>query len=1114
MSDAIIQRLTKAVKALPPDTVTGDLPESAAAALALAAAQHAWTLLICDGTRTLETLVQDAETLAPSEKHLPVVFPPWESLPTEHLESDREISGRRLDALRRLQEHTSGTPLIITSIQALLQKPPPPAAMRAAVINLHTGCETAPQALAEELVARGYHHVHEVTEPGTFVLKGGILDAWSPADSSPLRIEFFGDTVDSLRGFDPASQRSTAKVDSCRLMPASEWQWLENIKDNQSLLLDYLPHETTLIWYQDGSIHELGALHDERVKDAGAQSFAVTSEELRQRISQHFKGRTLRIAADEETSAANTAIDLRPGKTIMRSGRELIEPDALSAARQALFSALKEQAGQNTRVTVFFDSAGSLSHYREAFGSDLPTTLHLRQGVLSGGFESPALNLVVVAENDLLGRPRRSGRATSRASAHWRKDAGERIKNAAELEPGDLVVHVEHGIGIYRGVFEIEVARRKQEVLSIEYAEGARLHVPTTQAHVLSRYVGASAANVRLHRLGGKRWNRERAAAEQAIADLAASLIQTHAEREARTGHAFAPDKPWQHEFEASFPFRETPDQIRVGAEIKSDMESIKPMDRLVCGDAGYGKTEMAIRAAFKCAMEARQTAILVPTTVLAQQHYETFCERMASYPVRIEMLSRFRTGSERSAILKGLAAGTVDIVIGTHGLLNKDMRFNDLGLVIIDEEQRFGVEHKERFKQLRRMVDVLTMTATPIPRTLYMSLSGARDLSLMQTPPVERQAVETIVARASDKLIREAILRELSREGQVFFLHNRVMTIDWMQDRLADLVPEARICMAHGQMPARRLADIMHAFVAGEFDVLLSTTIIESGMDIPRANTILIDRADRFGVADLYQLRGRVGRSSHKGYAYLLLPAQGRVEPDARRRIQALARHSGAGAGFSLALRDLEIRGSGNLLGAAQSGHIAAVGFNLYCQMLRRTVARLKNEPVPDIIDTTLELDFISLEPRGEESRVAVIPYSYIDDETVRVTIYRKLSGEILQTSPGAEKPPQTSSRKPGGKKTAAGRSAQEAALDELHHELTDRFGPPPPAVERLLQTARLRMRASARGISRIETRREIVYLTGKDGRPLMSGGKHPRLTATTADHKIEELLKMVAAI
>lgn len=1093
MSDAIIKRLTKTIKALPADTAIGDLPESATAALALASAQHTWTLLICDGARTLETLAQDAETLAPAEEKLPVVFPPWESLPTEHLDSDREINGRRLDALRRLQENTSAPQLIITSIQALLHKTPPPEAMRASVIHLQTGSETAPQALAEELVARGYNPVHEVTEPGTFVVKGGILDAWSPADGSPLRIEFFGDTVESLRGFDPATQRSTAKVENCRLMPASEWQWLENIKNNQSLFIDYLPPESTLIWYQEGSINELAALHDQRVKDAEAQSFAVTTEELQERISRHFKGKTLHIAPDDESTAAKANIDLRSGKTIIHGGRELITPDALSTARQALFSALKEQAQQNTSVTVFFDSAGSLAHYSEAFGTNLASTLQLRQGVLSSGFESPSLNLVVVAENDLLGRPRRSGRATSRASSHWRKDAGERIKSAAELEPGDLVVHVEHGIGIYRGVFEIEVARRKQEVLSIEYDEGARLHVPTTQAHVLSRYVGASATNVRLHRLGGKRWNRERAAAEQAIADLAASLIQTHAEREARTGHSFAPDTTWQHEFEASFPFRETPDQTRVGVEIKADMENHKPMDRLVCGDAGYGKTEMAMRAAFKCAMEARQTAILVPTTVLAQQHYETFCERMAAYPVRIEMLSRFRTGGERSAILKGLAAGTVDIVIGTHGLLNKAIRFKELGLVIIDEEQRFGVEHKERFKQLRRMVDVLTMTATPIPRTLYMSLSGARDLSLMQTPPVERQAVETIVARASDKLIREAVMRELNREGQVFFLHNRVMTIDWMQERLASFVPEARICMAHGQMPARRLAELMHAFVAGEFDVLLSTTIIESGMDIPRANTILIDRADRFGVADLYQLRGRVGRSSHKGYAYLLLPAQGRVEPDARRRIQALARHSGAGAGFSLALRDLEIRGSGNLLGAAQSGHIAAVGFNLYCQMLRRTVARLKNEPVPDIIETTLELDFISLEPRGEESRVAVIPYSYIDDETVRVTIYRRLSGDLL----------------PAG--TTGAPSAPETSLDALYNELKDRFGPPPPAVERLMKTARLRIRASQRGISRIETRGDVVYLTGRNKQPLMNNGRHPRLTARTADKKLEELLVII---
>lgn len=1091
MSDRIIRNLCSIREKIPAVSTTGDMPESAVAALAWAYARDKCVVLVCDGPQTLETLTQDAETIAPMPRNLPLVFPPWESLPTEKLDNGAEISGQRLNVLRELLSFNGHKQkfLLLTSIQGLMQKTPPPQALSKAIITLEPGRIYNPHELAGTLVAIGYSSSHEVTEPGSFALRGGILDVWSPNEAVPLRIEFFGDEIESLRAFDPAGQRSTGQRQKALLLPASEWRWLEHLHDNTGLLIDYLPAATQFIWYQAGSIEDHAALFTKRVNDANAAKLAISFSLLKKHFDRSFNNGSLFIAAEKETAHKMVELDLRPGRTVARGSENCLEPDALAAARREMFSALKEQAAAGTSVSVFFDTTGSLQHYMDIFGKDIPTTLQLRQGILSGGFESPAANLIVVAENDLLGRPKRSGRPTSHASAHWRSNAGERLQSAEQIEPGDLVVHVEHGIGRYQGVFEIEFAGRKQEVLTIEYDEGARLHVPASQAHVLSRYIGASAANVRLHRLGGKRWNRERQAAEQAVADLASTLLQTQAEREARRGHAFAPDSHWQHEFEAAFPFRETPDQIRAGIEIKKDMENRKPMDRLICGDAGYGKTEMAMRAAFKCCMDGRQTAMLVPTTVLAQQHFDTFRERMAAYPVRIEMLSRFRSGAQRNAILKGLAEGTVDIIIGTHGLINKAVHFKNLGLVVIDEEQRFGVEHKERFKQLRRMVDVLTLTATPIPRTLYMSLSGARNLSLMQTPPVERQSVETIVARTSDKLIREAIMREINREGQVFFLHNRVMTIDWMLERLVTLVPEARFGMAHGQMPSRRLADIMHNFVNGAFDVLLSTTIIESGMDIPRANTILIDRADRFGVADLYQLRGRVGRSHHKGYAYMLLPAQGRVESDARRRIQALARHSGAGAGFSLALRDLEIRGSGNLLGAAQSGHIAAVGFNLYCRMLKRTVAKLKNEPVPEITDTQLDLDFVSLEPRGSDACTAAIPYNYIDDETVRVTIYRRLSEATLVTT-------------------------EMNAIDEIEQELSDRFGPLPQPVQRLLASARLRISAAAKGIIRIKTRDNIVYLTGKHGQPLMKNNRHPRLEAHTPDKKLTELLKLIDSI
>ena len=538
-------------------------------------------------------------------------------------------------------------------------------------------------------------------------------------------------------------------------------------------------------------------------------------------------------------------------------------------------------------------------------------------------------------------------------------------------------------------------------------------------------------------------------------------------------------------EFEAAFPYEETEDQWRAIEDVRRDMQAPRPMDRLICGDVGYGKTEVAMRAAFRAVCGGKQVAVLVPTTVLAQQHYETFRERMAAFPVTIEMLSRFRTPAEQAEIVRRLREGRLDIVIGTHRLAQPDVAFRDLGLVIIDEEQRFGVAHKEALKELRETVDVLTMTATPIPRTLYLSLVGARDLSVIQTAPRERLPIETIVAPYDDAVVREAILRELDREGQVFYLHNRVETIEHVRDRLVRLVPEARLVLAHGQMPERRLADVMRRFVRGEADVLLCTTIIESGVDIPNVNTILIDRADRFGIADLYQLRGRVGRYKHRAYAYLLLPRHGRLFDTARRRIEALRRHSGLGAGFQLALRDLETRGAGNLLGAEQSGHIAAVGFELYCQLLRRTVAALKGEPLPPLIDVTVRLDFLA--PAADEAGAAsptALPADYIEDENLRLQAYRRIAS-----------------------------IATEAEARAVREDLRDRFGPPPPAVERLLRIARIRVRAAALGAQSVETQEDRLVVT-KNGGPIMPGGRYPRLKPGDPLRRLDEILRILARL
>ncbi|MBC8453913.1 transcription-repair coupling factor, partial [PVC group bacterium] len=693
------------------------------------------------------------------------------------------------------------------------------------------------------------------------------------------------------------------------------------------------------------------------------------------------------------------------------------------------------------------------------------------------------LSVVVAAESDLYGRRKTLSRKYMPTSSSRRvAPVGTRVTDFTDMEPGDLVVHVEYGIGRYLGQKEILFNNQRQEVLAIEYADNAKLYVPMSQSHLLSRYVGVSRHAVRLHRLSGKRWSKEKSEAQQSILDMAAELLDVQAARDALRGHTFPKDNAWQHEFENSFPFRETPDQYTVIRAVKRDMESKRPMDRLVCGDAGYGKTEVAVRAAFKAVNNGKQAAMLVPTTVLAQQHYNTFTERMSGYPFTIHNLSRFRTSAQRTKTIEGLKEGTVDIVIGTHALLQPNISFKDLGLVIIDEEQRFGVEHKERLKKVKQLVDVLTLTATPIPRTLYMSMTGARDMSLLQTPPRERMAIETIVTKDTNETIRKAILREVNRDGQVFFLYNRVQTIQRAKERLMKIVPDVRIAVAHGQMKSSELSSIMRSFSAGEYDLLLCTTIIESGMDIPRVNTILIDRADRFGLADLYQLRGRVGRSRHKAYAYLLLPSHGFIESNARERIGAIRKHSGLGAGFNLALRDLEIRGSGNILGAAQSGHITAIGFGLYCQLLKRSIANLKGEKTTNIIETEIRLDFIRLaESGGSEKDIALIPYEYIQEEAIRIGAYRRIA-----------------------------EATDASELKDLKDELHDRFGPSPPSVDRLIRIAGIRLAASKRKIQIVDVKNGKVRLFC-NGEHLMESGRFPELSSTSTDEKLNELLCII---
>ncbi|HYS95286.1 MAG TPA: transcription-repair coupling factor, partial [Chthoniobacterales bacterium] len=777
----------------------------------------------------------------------------------------------------------------------------------------------------------------------------------------------------------------------------------------------------------------------------------------------------------------------------------------LTESKRAQFIAqLKRWRDEHATVAIYFQTEGEIERFREIISADALADINLLDGTLSRGFCFPAANLVILSANELLGRfPIHGRRRLRRAERRNRAQI-----DFSELNEGDLVVHLENGIGRFLGLIEMPAIEERapaspaslelrppkrasgarQEVLILEFADEAKLYVPLEQAYLVSRYVGVGKKSPPLSSLADAKWARAKKNATASIFDYAAKMLALQAERQTNPGHAFGADTKWQAEFEHSFPYRETPDQLTAIIDTKTDMEQAQPMDRLICGDVGFGKTEVAIRAAFKAVMDGKQVAVLAPTTVLAQQHFETFRQRMLDYPIRIEMLSRFRSPAEQKKVLQLLREGGVDIVIGTHRLISDDVSFRDLGLVVIDEEQRFGVLHKEKFKELFKLVDLLTLSATPIPRTLYLSLVGVKDMSTIETPPQNRLPVETAVCGYDERIIRDAINRELERQGQVFFLHNRVQSIEKVRDRVAELCPDARVEFGHGQMGSEELEAVMHRFVMGKIDVLVCTTIIESGLDIPNANTIIIDRADRFGLADLYQLRGRVGRAEHKAYAYLLLPRELMMVGAARKRIDAIKQYSSLGAGFRVAMRDLEIRGAGSILGTAQSGHIMAVGFDLYCQLLKQAVAQIKGQKPRWRLEVEVRLDFVATNEaefvHGDAVVSAFLPRSYINDTTLRIQAYRRIA-EITTAE----------------------------HLDRLINEWRDRFGAFPEAVENLITLARIKLAAAKQEITRIETREDKLMLTRR-GDFILVAGKFPRLVAPEIKKRLQEILGLLGKL
>jgi len=1027
-----------------------------------------------------------------------LIYADRDALPFERLMPDHESVKTRMNALTALAR--GGAPIVVSSARALTQPVIPPAEFAAALVELRDGVQLEPHALLESLLTLGYEPVAEVEEAGQVSHRGGIVDVFPPALPRPVRIEFFGDEIDSIRTFDHQTQRSLNPVEAVFIGPAREalpqrgpaaaaalealdaigldndararWQRdLEALRAGQSFddiafylpylhapasLLDYLPANGIVVLEESDRVFraaEEGATQGDEVRDRlerdgeippGLRPALLTWPELAPRLEQRAELRFAGLLEDEAGSR-----DARGAAF----AADLVAANSYGGRVRTFAQDVRKLLGERQRVVIVTGQARRLA---EVFGDEAllgkngtvlvspatelatapdPGTLALIHGRFPEGWHSRSLALTVYTDAEIFG--------WSKRHADQRRATTTPASFLAELRPGDFVVHQDHGIGRFDGLVKLNNGGVEREYLLIHYAGTDKLYIPTDQLDRITRYIGMGDAVPALSRLGGAEWARAKQRAKDSATDIARDLLRLYSVREMAEGHPFPADdeQPWLRELEEGFAYEETPDQLRVIEEVKSDMERARPMDRLVCGDVGYGKTEVALRAAFKAALDQRQVAVLVPTTVLALQHFNTFVERLKPYPVRVELLSRFRSEKEQREVLKDLESGRVDIVIGTHRLLSQDVKFKQLGLLIIDEEQRFGVGHKERLKQLRTEVDVLTLTATPIPRTLHMALVNVRDMSVIETPPQERLPIRTFIRHSEDALIREAILREIDRGGQVFFVHNRVQGIQAIAQKLRKLVPEATFAVGHGQMPEDQLEHVMLDFASGQFNVLVCTTIIENGLDISNANTIIVNNAAHFGLAQLYQLRGRVGRGTHQAYAYFLYNKDTQLTPVAEKRLRAIFEATELGAGFRIAMKDLEIRGAGNLLGAEQSGFANMVGFDLYTKLLADAVMEMKGERAkarPREAPTSIELPVN-----------AYIPDDYINDRTLKMNFYQRLAN--------LDSPEQ---------------------VEAMVAEMTDRFGALPEPVANLLALVQLKTEAAALGFESLAARdAEVIF-------------------------------------
>jgi len=1050
---------------------------------------HAWAACACsEGAerRVIVLLASNlgaAETFAEETAQLLTLLNAAQPVARTLTEADAAVPAFEADcdllgvlSLLRHGNHDAKRPLLIACTPgSLTRRSPAPEATAKAEIIVRKGEKLALQDFAKRLAEDfGYAHEALCEQPGEYALRGGILDVYPLNAQMPVRIDLFGDTVESLRPFDPATQRSEGEVDGLVICAPRD----DSGSALEAPFFRHLPPDALIVsvdrCHEDVLCAELASakvdeLVLEETDDAplGYHAHALEST----------PAESLLIGSATDSAETRPAL-LRAAASLAKDGR----PCLLTGDTDGSVDRLNADVA-GAKIRGF---APRVIHGR--FGGGVVIAPGKLPGLLKGG-------LLLLTERELFGRRKRPLAVLPRRRTAIRAAVG-RALDFGELADGDALVHVTQGVCLFRGIKAHEHNGRTEDFVGLEFAEKSMLHLPVRESHLLTRYIGIGRAHPKLSKLGGGGWEKSRKAAEKATADLAAQLLAMQAARSTKPGitHPKDVDNAWMGEFERSFPHRETPDQTRAIIDVKADMERPAPMDRLISGDVGFGKTEVALRAAFKCVLGGRQVAILAPTTVLAQQHFESFKDRLSRWPVSVELLSSYRTAKQKADVRARAAAGTVDIVVGTHALLSDGTSFGKLGLVIIDEEHRFGVRHKERLKQMRTEVDVLAMSATPIPRTLYLALVGARDLSVIETPPRERLPIRTIVRSYDEKLVRDAVKAELARGGQVFYLHNRVETIQAVAERLAALLPKARIIVGHGQMPAGQLEEVMSAFVAGEYDMLVCTTIIETGLDIPNCNTLIIEGADRFGLAQLYQLRGRVGRFNRQAYAYLFLHRHAALVGTAHRRLSAIRQHNQLGAGFRIAMRDLELRGAGNILGAAQSGHVATVGFDLYCQLLRRSVAKLRGDKGAVIDRCEVQLDFIdhTQAALGTEQTnssggevpllTATLPSDWIPETRLRIEAFRRIALAL-----------------------------DAAEITELRASLKDRYGKLPPEAEALLSLAEIRCLAEEKSVVSVTTDgaaiRCLLAAAGRAPEPILVGNRFPRLTVRDPLRKLKEI-------